>query len=173
MSEDLPRGSHLVPPSVNRRALAKMRGKLAASGQSGRKLEMAKPARARRPARIWPFVIALGLALAGMDLALHTQHDRIAAAMSGGAGGSPRLEPPPGLALDEQARFWCYAAYDFPRLKARFKLPKAVVNDKQEARANLERLLAENLGDEVRREVFAYQHAGPAPAAVPKPVRRK
>jgi hypothetical protein len=87
------------------------------------------------------------------------------------AGQASRLEPPPGLSLDEQTRFWCYAAYDYPKLKSRYKLPKGVVIDAAAARNNLERLLAEDIGNAVRNEVFAYQQARPGPGAA-KPVAK-
>jgi hypothetical protein len=145
---------------LDRRALAKMRGKLAASDRSRSWPEPARAVRPKRSLRIWPFVIALGLALAVMEIALWTR-DRGHPGPDG-AGQASRLAPPPGLSLDEQARFWCYAAYDYPKLKFRYKLPKGVVIDAAAARANLERLLAEDIGNAVRNEVFAYQqeHSG-------------
>jgi hypothetical protein len=83
---------------------------------------------------------------------------------------SARLAPPPGLSLDEQVRFWCYTVYDFNKLKSHFKVPKGAVIDKVEARKNLDRMLAEDLGQEVRNEIFAYQQANPDPKPVAKAV---
>lgn len=166
MSDDLPNETNLVPPRMDRRTVARMRNKLATSGKMAVRTEKPAAARPKRSVRIWPFVIALGLALGGMNLLLHTRQDRISGAIPGNGPGSAQPAPPPGLSLDEQARFWCYAAYDYPKLKARFKLPKAVVYDKRAARANLDRILAEDLGAEVRREIFAIQQAHPDP--VPK-----
>jgi hypothetical protein len=165
MSDEASNGTHLVPPRLDRRAMAKMRGKLSASGRLGKQIEPPRLARPKRSVRIWPFVIALGLALGGMKLALHAQQGGFSGSGAGRAHAGARLEPPPGLSLDEQTRFWCYAVYDYPKLKARFKVPKGAYGDKQTARANLERLLAEEIGTAVRNEVFVYQHARQTTAA--------
>jgi hypothetical protein len=173
MSDDLSNETFLVQQRENRRTLARMRSKLATSGQVGRKMDVSAQARQKKPVRVWPFVIALAVVLAVMDLVLHTQQEKIAGAMSGDLKSSVRMQAPPGLSLDEQARFWCYATYDFDKLKGRYKMPKGVVFDKKEARANLDRILAEDLGAEVRNEIFAYQQAHPDPVAPklpPKPV---
>lgn len=171
MADDISNGTNLVPPRADRRTLAKMRGKLAGSGHRGKVREIARPAQPKRQLRIWPFVIGLGLALAGMEFALYARE----AGHPGSGAGQPyataRIAPPPGLSLDEQARFWCYAAFDYPKLKARFKLPKGAVYDRKEARAALDRLLAEDLGNAVRNEIFAYQQAHPDPVA-PKPASK-
>lgn len=176
MADEISNGTNLVPPRVDRRTLAKMRGKLATSAHRGKHIDSPRPARPKRQIRILPFVIGLGLALAGMELALHAGQGTASGANAGRWQGSARLEPPPGLSLDEQARFWCYAVYDYPKLKARFKPPKGAVNNQKEARANLERLLAEDLGNAVRNEIFAYQQAHPDPVPVKsasKPITRK
>jgi hypothetical protein len=165
MADEIPDGTNLVPPRADRRTLAKMRGKLATSSHKGKKAETARPARPKRHIRILPFVIGLGLALAGMEIALHASQDSRSGPAAGGLPMGSRIAPPPGLSLDEQARFWCYAAYDYPKLKARFKPPKGAINDSKQALRNLENLLAENLGNAVRNEIFAYQQAHPDPAA--------
>jgi hypothetical protein len=172
MSDELSNETNLVQQRENRRNLAKMRSKLVTSGQVGKKLDLTPPSAQKRPLRIWPFVAVLGLVLAGMNFALHTQQDKIVSAMGGSAKSSARLQPPPGLSLDEQARFWCYATYDYDKLKARFKLPRGVVYDKKEARANLDRMLADDLGREVRTEIFAYQQLHPDPVAPVKPIAK-
>jgi hypothetical protein len=159
MTDDASNGTHLVPPRLDRRAMAKMRGKLSASGRMDKQTDLPRLARSKRSVRIWPFVIALGLALGGMNLAMRAQQGKFSGSGTVPANGVSRLQPPPGLSLDEQTRFWCYAVYDYPKLKARFKLPKGAYGDKQTARANLDRLLAEELGAAVRNEVFAYQQA--------------
>lgn len=176
MPDEASNGTHLVPPRLDRRAMAKMRGKLSASGRMGKNPDLARLARPKRSIRIWPFVIALGLALGGMHFALRAQGGKLSGPGGTHANGVGRLEPPPGLSLDEQTRFWCYAVYDYPKLKARFKLPKGAYPDKQAARANLDRLLAEDLGAAVRNEVFVYQQAREIPAgpkATSKPASKK
>jgi len=165
MADEISNGTNLVPPRADRRTLAKMRGKLASSGQRGKRPEMAHLVGPKRQIRIWPFVIGLAVALAGMEFAMYFRPDGSGAA-AGGSQSSRPIQPPPGLSLDEQARFWCYAAYDYPKLKARFKLPRGSVFDAKEARANLDRLLAEELGNSVRNEIFAYQQAHPDPLVV-------
>jgi hypothetical protein len=159
MADEASNGTHLVPPRLDRRAMAKMRGKLSASGRMNKTTDLPRLARPKRSVRIWPFVIALGLALGGMDLALRAHEGKFSGAGAIRINGVTRMEPPPGLSLDEQTRFWCYAVYDYPKLKARFKVRKGVFPDRQSARANLDRLLSENLGAAVRNEVFVYQQA--------------
>lgn len=170
MSDDFSNEANLVQRREDRRTLAKMRSKLATSGQAASRMEKPAQVTARRNIRIWPFVIALAVALAGMNFALHTQQDKILGAMGADGKPSKRLEAPPGLSLDEQVRFWCYAVYDFEKMKKHFKLPKGVVFDKVSARKNLDALLAEDLGTEVRNEIFAYQQANPDPKPVAKAV---
>lgn len=181
MTDDLSNETNLVQRREDRRTLERMRRKLATSGSVASKMDVNVPQREKRTIRIWPFVIALGVALAGMNFALHTQQDKIIGAMGAGGKGSVRLTPPPGLSLDEQVRFWCYAVYDFPKMKSYFKVPKGAVLDKAAARQNLDRLLAEDLGTEVRNEIFAYQQANPDPkptvakakaTAKPRPKRK-
>lgn len=162
MTDDPSNGSHLVPQRLDRRAMAKMRNKLSVAGREDKQIDPPRLARPKRSVRIWPFVIALGLALGGMTLAMRVQQGDLPGFGAKGAtrfNKAPRLEPPHGLSLDEQTRFWCYAVYDYPRLKSRFKLPKGAYADKQTARANLDRLLSEEIGAAVRNEVFVYQHA--------------
>ena len=164
MADESSNETHLVPPRLDRRTLAKMRSKLATSEHRDKKSEAVRLARPQRHIRIWPFVIALAMVLAGMELTLRAWHDASSDSAAGRSRALARMEPPPGLSLDEQARFWCYAAYDHPKLKARFKLPKGVFYDPHEARTRLDRLLAEDLGNAVRNEIFAYQQAHPDPA---------
>jgi len=176
MADEISNGTNLVPPRADRRTLAKMRGKLASSGQRGKRPEMTRPVGPKRQIRIWPFVIGLGLALAGMEFAMYVRQDGGSGAAEGRSHSSARLAPPPGLSLDEQARFWCYAVYDFPKLKSRFKPPRGSVFDLKEARSNLERVLAEDLGNSVRNEIFVYQQAHPDPSVVKssaKPITKK
>ncbi|MBW8888018.1 MAG: hypothetical protein JF616_09705 [Fibrobacteres bacterium] len=161
MADEISNGTNLVPPRSDRRTLAKMRSKLASSGQRGKRPEMTHFVGPKRQIRIWPFVIGLALALAGMEFAMYTRQDSGTDASAGRSNSSARLAPPPGLSLDEQARFWCYAVYDYPKLKSRFKPPRGSVFDMKEARANLERVLAEDLGNSVRNEIFVYQQAHP------------
>jgi hypothetical protein len=169
MSDEASNGTHLVPPRLDRRAMAKMRGKLAASGRMDKNAGLPRLARPKRSLRIWPFVIALALALGGMHFALRAQGGKLSGTGALRSNGVIRLEPPPGLSLDEQTRFWCYAVYDYPKLKARFKLPKGTLPDKQAAQANLDRLLAEDLGAAIRNEVFVYQQARASTIAAKAP----
>ncbi len=173
MIDDLSNENNLVQRREDKRTLAKMRSKLATSGQVARKLDVPVP-KQKKGVRIWPFVVGLGLMLAGMNFAVRTQHDRNASLALGGKS-SVMLAPPAGATLDERARFWCYATYDYDKLKLRFKLPKGAVLDKAETRRNLDKLLAEDLGSEVRTEIFAYQqaHPDPIPKAPVKPVKKK
>ena len=166
MADEISNGTNLVPPRGDRRTLAKMRGKLATSSHRGKKPDSTRPVGPKRQMRIWPFIIGLGLALAGMEFAMHAREDTGAGTTAGGLHATAHIAPPPGLSLDEQARFWCYAAYDYPKLKSRFKPPKGSICIPAEARANLERLLAEDLGNAVRNEIFVYQQAHPDPSVV-------
>jgi hypothetical protein len=176
MADESSNETHLVPPRLDRRALAKMRGKLATSEHRGKKAEILRPAGTKRHIRIWPFVIALAMVLTGMEFTLRAWEEAKPGEAAGRSQALARMEPPPGLSLDEQARFWCYAAYDHPKLKARFKLPKGLYFEQREARRRLEHLLAEDLGNAVRNEIFAYQQAHPDPVIAktqPKPVTHK
>lgn len=114
--------------------------------------------------RVWPFVAALGVMLAGMHLALHAGKRNAGA----DAATGPRLGPPPGLSRDEKARFWCYAAYAPGKLRERFMVPKGAAWDRDEARANLERMLAAGIGEGARAEILALRRARPA---IPFPSR--
>jgi hypothetical protein len=156
-------GNNLVQRGHDdRRTLEKMRRKLATSGQMGKndviKLKKNKPAR-----RIWPFAIAAAAVLLGLNYALNTHQEQIIGAIGGPRLANIPLAPPAGTSLDEQARFWAYAAYDIHKLKARFNIPKGVVVDKVAAYKNLEKILADNLGVEVRNEIFALQQNAPSP----------
>ena len=170
MADESSNETHLVPPRLDRRTLAKMRGKLATSEHRGKKPDSPRPGgTAKRHIRIWPFVIAVAMVLTGLELTLRAWQDAGPGDDAGRSQALARMEPPPGLSLDEQARFWCYAAYDHIKLKARFKLPKGVFFEQREARRRLDHLLAEDLGTGVRNEIFAYQQAlkrGPGPAPI-------
>ena len=171
MSDDLTNENNLVQRREDRRTLAKMRSKLATSGQVSAKLDVALPKQRQRSIKIWPFVVGLGAVLFIANVALKSQQKQTAASkMVANGKTSVTLEPPPGLSLDEQSRFWCYATYDFDKLKKSFPVPKGLVLNKVEARKNLDRLLAEDLGAQVRNEIFAYQQAHPDPVVVAKPI---
>lgn len=156
-------GNNLVQRGHDdRRTLEKMRRKLATSGQMGKndviKLKKNKPAK-----RIWPFAIAAVAVLLGLNYALNTHQELIVSAIGGPRLAKIPFAPPAGTSLDDQARFWAYAAYDIPKLKARFQIPKGSVVDNVEAYKNLEKILADNLGVEVRKEIFTMQQNAPAP----------
>jgi hypothetical protein len=162
----------------DRRTLEKMRRKLATSGQMGKNDVIKLKKNNNKPAkRIWPFAIAIVAVLLGLNYALNTHQDQIVSAIGGQKPVKVPLAPPAGTSLDDQARFWAYAAYDVPKLKARFQIPKGAVVDNVSAYANLEKILADNLGTEVRKEIFTLQQSAPAPvekrkihAAASKPI---
>jgi hypothetical protein len=159
--------SNLVQRREDRRTLEKMRRKLATSGTVASKADMSRHAGPKRSLRIWPFAVAASIFLIALNFGLRTHQGKIIQAM-GATAASNQLKPPAGLSLDEQVRFWAYAIYDIPKLKARFPIPKGTVIDNKAARLKLEGLLAENLGNEVRNEVFVLQQKDPPPAAAVK-----
>ncbi|MDB5048298.1 MAG: hypothetical protein JWO30_1369 [Fibrobacteres bacterium] len=144
----------------DRRTLEKMRRKLATSGHMG-KNDVAKLKSAKRGIRIWPIAAAAAVLLIGLNFALRGPDDHAIAAIAGKNGHKAPLAPPATANLDEQARFWAYAIYDIAKLKSHFTIPKGSVIDPAAARQNLERLLAENLGNEVRKEIFTFQQNAP------------
>jgi hypothetical protein len=152
----------------DRRTLEKMRRKLATSGHMGKNdvAKLRKPV--KRNARIWPFAAAAVVILLGLNFALSTRQDQIMALLGVKTTEKAPPGPPAGASLDEQVRFWAYALYDVPKLKARFHVPRGTVVKPAVARTNLEQLLAENLGSEVRNEVFAMQQKAKAVPATGK-----
>lgn len=160
--------TNLVQQREARRTLAKMRRKLATSGTLSAKLDSGKH-KTKRTVRVWPWVAAAALILVGLNFALRTHQEKIVGAMGVQKGATAVLTPPPGLKLDQEVLFWAYAIYDVPKLKAKFPIPRGAVLNQMTARQNLERLLAEDLGAEVRNEIFAMQQKAPPPAA---PVKR-
>lgn len=172
MSDD--NESNLVQRREDRRTLEKMRRKLATSGTVGKKSDLPRQAQPgnKRGMRIWPFaMVAAGLLIA-LNFGL-SQQDAILKALGIQTESQNQPKPPPGLSLDEQSRFWAYAIYDIPKLRARFSVPRGVAIDKKFARTQLEILLAGNLGNEVRNEVFVMQQKDPVPKAKPKPAKSK
>jgi hypothetical protein len=164
----------LVQRREDRRTLAKMRSKLATSGQSIKKepVKQKSAAAKKSRSRIVPIAIgALVLAL-GLGFALRSQSGADAHAMV-----RTSFEPPAGASLDDQARFWAYILYDMAKLKARFGVPSGIVINKTAARKNLEILLSGNLGTDVRNEIAALQRKsadsdkGPNPGAAKRPGR--
>jgi hypothetical protein len=157
--------SNLVQRREDRRTLEKMRRKLATSGTVGKKSDPPRQGQPRkRGMRIWPFAIgAIGLLIA-LNFGL-SQQDAILKAIGVETESKNKLTPPAGLSMDDQVRFWAYAIYDIPKLRARFTVPKGVSIDTKSARTQLENLLAENLGNEVRNEVFLMQQKEPAPGS--------
>lgn len=160
--------THLVQQREDKRTLAKMRKKLATSGTMSAKLNTPEH-KSKRSLRVWPLVAAAAVILLGLNFALRTQQEKIVGVMGVQKEGTATLTPPPGLKPDQEVLFWAYAVYDVPKLKAKFPVPKGAVLNQAAARANLERLLAEDLGTAVRNEIFAMQQAAPPPAA---PVKR-
>ncbi len=151
----------------DRRTLEKMRRKLATSGQMG-KNDVIKLKKTKKGMRIWPAAIAAAAILVGVNFMLNTQQDKIVGTIGGKASQKAALAPPAGTSLDDQARFWAYASYDIPKLKAKFKIPKGSVIDPVAAYANLEKILADNLGVEVRKEIFTIQQSAPPPVLAKK-----
>lgn len=165
--------SNLVQRREDKRTLEKMRRKLATSGTVVKKSDQPRLGQPGKPGpRIWPFAIGAAVLLIALNFGLSNQ-DSIKKAVGVKTESSNRLAPPPGLSLDDQVRFWAYAVYDIPKLRARFTVSKGAVIDKKAARTQLESLLAENLGNEVRNEVFAMQQNEPVPKPGPKPVKSR
>lgn len=152
----------------DRRTLEKMRRKLATSGHMG-KNDVIKLKKNKKSMRIWPFAVVAAAALIGANLVLHTQQDKLVTALGGKVEDiKPPLAPPAGTSLDDQARFWTYATYDIAKLKAKFKIPRGSVVNQMTAYANLQKILADNLGAEVRKEIFIIQQNSPAPVVSKK-----
>jgi hypothetical protein len=165
--------SNLVQRREDRRTLEKMRRKLATSGTVGKKSDLPRQGQpGKRGMRIWPFAMVVGGLLMALNFGLSNQ-DAILKAVGLESESQNQPKPPPGLSLDEQARFWAYAIYDIPKLRARFSVPRGSAIDKNFARTQLEILLAGNLGNEVRNEVFVMQQNEPVPKANSKPARSK
>ena len=165
--------SNLVQRREDRRTLQKMRSKLATSGTVGKKIEPARTIQpGKRGMRIWPFAIGAAGLLIALNFGLSNQ-EALLKAVGVEAETRNQPKPPPGLAPDDQARFWAYAIYDLPKLRARFSVPRGAVLDKKSARTQLEILLAGNLGNEVRNEIFVMQQNEPAAKPVPKPAKSR
>lgn len=163
--------SNLVQRREDRRTLEKMRRKLATSGTVGKKSEPARPIQSgKRGMRIWPFAIGAAGLLIALNLGL-SQQETILKAIGIESEPKNRLAPPAGLSMDDQARFWALAAYDVPKLRKSFTVPKGVPIEIKYARTQLENLLAENLGQEVRNEIALLQRK--APASKPRPKTAK
>lgn len=175
MIDDSQNESNLMQRREDRRTLEKMRRKLATSGTMSKKGDLPHQAHQmkKRGLRIWPFAAGAALLLLAINFGLGSKDVRNA--LGANAPAANALTLPGGLALDEQARFWAYAVYDVPKLKTRFRIRKGIVIDSKAARKQLEQILAENLGPEVRNEIFVFQQKDPvpkAPAAKPKPVAK-
>lgn len=168
--------SNLVQRREDRRTLEKMRRKLATSGTVGKMSEQPRQnlqaKQGKRGMRIWPFAIGAAGVLIALNFGLSNQ-DTLLKALGIESESKNQPKAPPGLSLDEQTRFWAYAIYDIPKLRARFSVPRGAAIDKKFARTQLENLLADNLGNEVRNEVFVMQQKDIVPKANPKPVRSK
>lgn len=166
--------SNLIQRREDRRTLEKMRRKLATSGTVVKKSDQPRLGQPGKPGmRIWPFAIGAAALLIALNFGLSNQ-DSITKSLGVKTESANQLAPPPGLTLDDQVRFWAYAVYDIPKLRARFTVPKGAVIDKKSARTQLDNLLAENLGNEVRNEVFAMQQKeSPPPKPSPKPAKSR
>jgi hypothetical protein len=164
--------NNLVQRREDKRTLEKMRRKLATSGHMG-KNNISKLKPTKSTLRIWPFAAVAVALLLGLNFVLHTQQDKVVSAMGGKTVEKAPLAPPAGASLDEQARFWAYASYDIIKLKSHFAIPKGSVINSIAARQNLERLLPENLGPEVRNEIFTYQQNAPPPMSPKLTTARK
>ena len=164
--------SNLVQRREDRRTLQKMRSKLATSGTVGKKSEPTRQIQTgKRGMRIWPFAIGAAGLLIALNFGLSNQAE-ILKAIGIEADAKSRLAPPAGLSMDDQVRFWAYAAYDVPKLRTRFAVPRGIPIDTKFARTQMENLLAENLGNEVRNEVFLLQQKEPVPARA-KPAKSR
>ena len=170
MADDSHNESNLVQRREDRRTLEKMRRKLATSGTVSSKSDLPKHkgGNAKGSLRIWPLAAAAAVLLIAFNLFLRTRENHLFNPGSARTMGSNAVTPPPGLSMDEQVRFWAYAIYDIPKLRARFHIPKGSVVDTKGARKHLEMLLAENLGTEVRNEIFIFQQQDPVPVQVVK-----
>ena len=165
--------SNLVQRREDKRTLEKMRRKLATSGTVVKKSDQPRQGLPRKPGkRIWPFAIGAAGLLIALNFGLSNQ-DAVLKALGAKTEALNQLKPPPGLSLDDQVRFWAYAVYDIPKLRARFSVPRGAAIDKNSARTQLENLLAENLGNEVRNEVFVMQQNEPASKPGPKPAKSR
>jgi hypothetical protein len=157
--------SNLMQRREDRRTLEKMRRKLATSGTMSKKGDLPHHGK-KRSLRIWPFAVGAALLLIALNFGLGTKQAQ--KALGANAPAANALKLPPDLALDEQARFWAYAVYDVPKLRIRFRIPKGIVVDNKAARIQLEQILAENLGPEIRNEIFVFQQKEPPPKAPAK-----
>jgi hypothetical protein len=160
MIDDSQNESNLMQRREDRRTLEKMRRKLATSGTMSKKGDLPHHGK-KRSLRIWPFAVGAALLLIALNFGLGTK--QVQKALGTKAPAANALTPPPNLTLDEQARFWAYAVYDVPKLKTRFRIAKGIVVDSKAARMQLEQILAENLGPEVRNEIFVFQQKEPPP----------
>jgi hypothetical protein len=174
MIDDSENESNLVQRREDRRTLERMRRKLATSGSVAKKMDVQRPVAAKRKLRIWPIAAGAAVLLLALNFGLSTGQNHIMKAMGANTAALNALTPPPGLSLDDQVRFWAYAVWDVPKLRARFTVPKGTVIDNKAARKQLEQLLAENLGPDVRNEVFILQQKDPPPPEPKiKPVAKK
>jgi len=175
MIDDSQNESNLMQRREDRRTLEKMRRKLATSGTVSKKSDLPHQThQVKKPGfRLWPFAAVAALLLIAVNFGLGTK--QVQEALGADAPAANALTLPPGLTLDEQARFWAYAVYDVSKLRTRFRIPKGVSLDNKAARKQLEQILAENLGPEVRNEIFVLQQKDPASkarAAKAKPVAK-
>lgn len=140
--------------------LEKMRKKLAAGpAPQEPKPESAGTRRRRAAGRAYKWAIFAGLLLVGINVLALSRKDVILQAIGAQVIVKP-LSPPPGLELDELARFWAYAAFDEAKLKSHFAIPKHVLIDPVDARHHLADILSRGrLGEKTLAEVSLLRSA--------------
>ncbi|HKP96571.1 MAG TPA: hypothetical protein VJ385_12505 [Fibrobacteria bacterium] len=149
-----------------RPTLEQMRRRLAsAPAEPPPKPESPRKLRARRnKRRTLALMVALAALLVGLNFLARSQKDAILEAVGVRTLSAP-LASPPGLSLDDRARFWAYAAFDQGKLRERFKVPASAFIDRVDARHHLEDLLTRELGAQARAEVLALRNPSPEGAA--------
>jgi hypothetical protein len=143
-------------PQKERPTLDQMRKKLASGSSAPAPSVTGNPASRKRRSRSVPWMIAVAAVLVAANVLGLSRKDAILEIV-GVQNLSEPVSPPPGLSLDERARFWAYAAYDQAGLRARYKLPPAAFLDPEDARHHVEDLLTQGLDAKVREGILALR----------------
>jgi hypothetical protein len=136
-------GLSLLQNNPSREAmLEKMRNKLASKPSTAQIQIERKRDQRRSAATTWTIRALVLLALAAVNYLFIGNGDLIASKLRKPA--VPRL-PVPALtaSADEQALYYAYALYDYPKLEERFKIKGFYAVDQNDARRKLEALLPE------------------------------
>ena len=154
---------NLIPTPSSRPAgrptLEQMRAKLATSRPESAAAPKPQPHKPQAKANhTWVWLLIIGALLVSANFLMYIKKERLMDSLGFQRLLQP-LAPPAGIAEEDKALFWAYAAYAPDRLAERFHTPPDALVDAEDAEHHLAGLLAKEVTPAIRMEISALEKA--------------